>query len=123
MKPVLSVSIAGIVFVLLHFLGIFLPVEYCWGYDSWGYVPGWVAAVFVLLGLAVCLIPVFSPPAVSFLTTDWWSRNIFVLLIPVVSFLPLWLLRQKSFFLGDGYLCIRNIENGIRYQALEPLET
>ena len=123
MKPILSVSIAGIVFILLHFLGIFLPVEYCWGYDSWGYVPGWVAALFVVLGLAACLIPAFFSPAVSFLTTDWRPRKIFFFLIPAVSFLPFWLLRQKSFFLGDGYFSIRTIENGVRYRALEPLET
>jgi tetratricopeptide (TPR) repeat protein len=110
------------VFILLHILGIFLPVEFCWGYDSWGYISGWSAASFALLGLAACLIPLIAPAVFDVLNADALSRNIVLVVIPVVSFLPFWLLRQASFFLGDGYFYIRTIENGVRYRALEPLE-
>jgi len=108
--------------LILHTGGIFLPVEYFWGVDQWRYFPTPVIISFILSGLFLCTFPPFKN--LSHVQTKYtiFNKKIYYIIIPLCSFPPFWFLRQKTFFLGDGYLWLRNLEYGIRFSAHEPLE-
>ncbi|NIM19126.1 MAG: tetratricopeptide repeat protein [Candidatus Latescibacteria bacterium] len=119
---IILLSCLGAAFILLHVCAIFLPVEYFWGLDQWRYFPAPITVLFILVGAVICASPLLGKSGFPKVKINIFSNRIFFLLIPVISFSFFWFVRQKIFFLGDGYFWIRMLENGIRYRALEPLE-
>jgi len=113
---------AGILFILLHTLGTFLPVEHFWSVHLWGYFPAWVITILTIMGTGTCLLSLRDDLSMNPFKIDIFSGRLNYFLIPLGSALPFWLLRERLFFTGDGYLWLRNLETGMKFRTHEPLE-
>ncbi len=111
------------IYLVLHFIASFGADPYLWGADSWGYFSPFFAIVFLVVGI-LSVVPSVKGKAADFL----------VALSKKVVKVPFWLygavfaavfyaLRSATYFLGDGYLRIRNVEKGAFLSASEPLDT
>jgi tetratricopeptide (TPR) repeat protein len=119
---IILTSCLGVAFILLHVCGIFLPVEFLWGLDHWQYFPGLFALILAFTGLVICIFPLLAKKPSLKIEPNIFANRLFFLLIPAGSFFFFWILRQRTFFLGDGYFYIRILGDGIRYRALEPID-
>jgi len=121
-KDIFVISIAGLFFLLLHLVALFSPADFLWGVDHWGYFPVPVILLLGFAGLVICFFPLFKNYSIPDLKIEIFSGKPYYFIIPAFSFFPFFLLRQKSFFLGDGYIWLRNLESNVQYRVQEPLE-
>jgi len=121
-KNMILISAVGLFFILLHVLGMLLPVEYFWGVNHWGLFPKPVIILFMIFGFFFCLMPAFKKISDDDFKLNIFSNKIYYAVIPFLSIIPFWFFRQKLYFLGDGYLWLRNLQANIRFRAQEPLE-
>jgi len=122
-EKTILISSAGILFLALHVFGIFLPVEFFWGVDQWNYLHFSIILFLLVIGLLFCIYPSFKNLESGDIEINFFSRKKFYAIVPLVSMIPFWFLRVKVYFLGDGYLRLRELESGIIYRIQEPLET
>jgi len=121
-RNIVIIVITGIIFILLHAVAGFLPIEYFWGVDQWTYFSPYLIVLFTLTGLCLCILPALKPLPFKKVNLDIFSNRVYYAIVPVFSFFPLWYLRQKLFFLGDGFLWLRSLEAGTKIRVEKPLE-
>ena len=127
MKPsytYLSLTGWGILILVLHLLAAVTGSPILWGVDPWAYLPAaWTAGLGVL-GI-LFIIPASSGAIVSFFTAAWekvfhlTEQVSFHLRASAVALLAgalFWRLRCSVHLLGDGYLLVRNLEEGGRFR-------
>ncbi|MBN2543382.1 tetratricopeptide repeat protein [bacterium] len=116
---------------ILHVIPIFSSTPNLWGTDQWRYFPFWAQIVFIILaGISL------SPKLGSFFYnnldtscvklgkfTEKVPKAVKIILATLVGSAVLWLLRQRTFFLGDGYLRIKDLARGERFSVHEPFDT
>lgn len=116
--------------ILAHFFSSFFPKSRLWGINHLAYFPLWVRAVFTLVGLSILLpwvnIRVYRilqqilSPLQRIVNKGKVLGYVFLSLFSVFIF---WLLRARTYFLGDGYAHISSLKSGkyllIRYEPLE----
>lgn len=99
----------GWVIVLLHVLGLIFPSGVNWGFHHLAFLPPVVSVPIIILMVAA-LVPQVQEQIFTFANRVLGTRKgILWTAIVAVSGLFFWLLRQQTFFLGDGYLVIRNL--------------
>ncbi|MFC1528959.1 tetratricopeptide repeat protein [Candidatus Latescibacterota bacterium] len=115
--------VSGLIYLLLHAAASLSFAQLMWGVDSWRYLPPGTVLIFLLLGLLsfLPLVHRLLKPKINILG-HVLSR------IPSVFWLPIgavvfYVLRQKTFFLGDGLLRITNTEANYLFSFEEPLDT
>ena len=125
-----SIITAAIIY-LLHVIPIFSDNSNFWGTDQWRYMPRFIQ--IILLCIAVLS---FIPSVTKLLhgklyyfinaiikrikSLPVWSISAALI---IISFAVFWILRQRTYFLGDGYLRLRGLGLGQRYVVFEPLDT
>ena len=120
---------AGIL-LIVRLAASFFPERRLWGINHLAYfspILSWI----IIIGALLVLIPRIN----SFLAKAFrksynsfkdktkrmsigWKDLFFV----SASFSVFWLLRTKTYFLGDSYLRFREVEQGIKFKATEPLD-
>ena len=113
----------GGIYLLLHVFAAVNRSPLVWGTDSWAFLPAPWAYVLLALGI-IALVP-----RTGALVQPFFSRlGRLLARIP----LPVWLiaagvvlyvLRQRTFFLGDGQLRLTNTEAHHLFSLEEPLDT
>jgi tetratricopeptide (TPR) repeat protein len=96
--------------ILAHFFASFFPKSRLWGINHLAYFPMWVRILFTLPGLLI-LIPWVNSRVyklleqiLSFFQRVLPKREVITAsILAVVSMFFFWLLRTRTFFLGDGY--------------------
>jgi tetratricopeptide (TPR) repeat protein len=96
--------------ILAHFFASFFPKSRLWGINHLAYFPMWVRILFTLPGLLI-LIPWVNSRVYKILEQILSSFQrvlpkrevITASILAVVSMFFFWLLRTRTFFLGDGY--------------------
>lgn len=116
--------------ILAHFLSSFFPKSRLWGINHLAYFPLWVRLVFTIPGLLI-LVPWVNSRVYklldripSFFQRIFPKREVLTAsLLAVISMFFFWLLRTRTYFLGDGYTLISELR-GERYAKIgfEPLE-
>jgi tetratricopeptide (TPR) repeat protein len=122
--------IAGLVYLAAHLIAGLTGSPYWWGVDSWRMFPP--SATWVLFGLGVLL---FVPQVQRAVLSQVKQAGRIIICIPrpvwvIGAGAVFWLFRQRTFFLGDGFLRIRNVTDhlahGFRFPLMtweEPLDT
>lgn len=115
--------ICGIVYLALHLVPVFISEPQIWGIDSWSYLPVYAAFLLFVAGAAS-----FIPALQKSIFTAWEKISGNILKIPVFIWVLItgalfYIFGQTTFFLGDGYLRARNLEQGIFLSPAEPLDT
>jgi len=117
-------ALGGLLYLLMHAVAAHKTSTVLWGVDCWRYLPPVMPYILIVAGSA-CFIPFVQ----DFLKPYIQSLGRFATCIPfpvwlVLSGILLFLLRQKTFFLGDGQLRIRSVEaNYLIFAYEEPLDT
>jgi tetratricopeptide (TPR) repeat protein len=111
-------------YLLFHIIPIFSNSHYFWGVDSFSYLPVFVT----ILLLCLIILSYFKQDSIeksikNFIEKIERKPIIFFVIASISLCLIFYLFRQKLFFLGDGYLRIRNLEAGMKFSAVEPLDT
>jgi Flp pilus assembly protein TadD len=110
--------------------GRFLPGPYAWGFNHLAYLPGWFFGVWLAAALLLVLGTLLLP-AVQRAVCDRLAG-----VLPRFLFEHRWvpwavaaiagglflLLRERSFFLGDGYLVGELVERGVPFRAFDSLD-
>jgi len=105
--------------LLAHFVSSFFPKSRLWGINHLAYFPLWVRLVFTISGLLI-LIPWVNSKVyklleqiLSFLQKILPKKEIFTAsLLAMISIFFFWLLRTRTYFLGDGYALISFLKSG-----------
>jgi hypothetical protein len=105
--------------ILACFISSFFPKSRLWGINHLAYFPLWVRLLFTILGLLI-LIPYLNSKVynlldkiLTLLQSIFAKRKILgYTVLSLVSMLFFWLIRTKTYFLGDGAQCISYLEQG-----------
>ncbi len=107
---------SGIVFILLHLVALRSPSAANWGYHHLAFVPLYLRFIVLIL-MFLCTLGYAQERLLSYLTVigEWHTnlprpvRIIVHALLVILAGVLFWLVREKVYFLGDGYLFIRNL--------------
>ncbi len=125
-----AVIVSAILILLLHLLASFFPSARSWGIHHLLFFSLPVRLALVSAGILVC-IPEINKKVVSLLRLAflWIVRRlprakklVVFLTLSVISFVPFWLLRTRTHFLGDGYLYIRSLAGGLQLKLTALLD-
>ncbi len=125
--PPLSLALPVLPLALLA-AGRFLPGPRAWGFNHLAYLPGWFYGTWLA---AVLLLGVFLTPAVSrpvcerlaiALPRFLFERRWVPWALAVAAGAVFVLLRERSFFMGDGYLVGELVERGVPFRAFDSLD-
>jgi tetratricopeptide (TPR) repeat protein len=117
--------------IVIHFIASFFPQGRIWGLNQWAYLPHWVCLPATLLSLFF-FVPRFNRFAVNTtkaLTSPVFQytgerKHLWYLVLSLLFFILFWMLKTKTYFLGDGYQILSNVETGeFSFRWTEPLET
>ncbi len=120
----------ALIFYLLHIIPSFSDTSYFWGTDMWRYFPKWF--IIVTIGIsAMSIIPIWGEKLFQWL--DIILSTVKKILEPVpkwvlyivfltVSLTIFWILRLRTYFLGDSRLRLTDLALGERYSVFEPLD-
>jgi len=105
--------------LLAHFVSSFFPKSRLWGINHLAYFPLWVRLVFTIPGLLI-LVPWVNlrvykilEQILSFFQRIVPKREVLTAsLLAVISMFFFWLLRTRTYFLGDGYALISFLKAG-----------
>ncbi len=133
--PVLLVSILCGIMVILHAAASFFPRGRIWGFNQWAYFPPLlslslgvlVLLMFVpqvnerlrhLLGLGTTLV-LASPRRIRLVL----HKRVWFAIGSVLFFVPFWIFRDRTHFLGDGAQIISRMNSGeLTAKWSEPLD-
>lgn len=114
------VSVCAFLVVLLHIAGAVFPSSRNWGFHQSGFLPAAFRIAIPILMLAMlfpfCQTAVLQglERALTFLMNRRRGFRILLWWILAIAALSLcWLARERTFFLGDGYLLLRGLPNVI----------
>ncbi|MCE5252332.1 tetratricopeptide repeat protein [bacterium] len=96
--------LAGLLYLLLHVLAVYSSSALLWGVDGWRYANPAILSVF----LAICFLSVM-PPIRQFLKSRAIKLSGSLAHVPFLVWIPaaavlLYVFRERTLFLGDGYL-------------------
>ncbi|KPL04034.1 MAG: hypothetical protein AMJ90_02355 [candidate division Zixibacteria bacterium SM23_73_2] len=115
-----TIAILCFILILLHFIASFFPEKRLWGINHLAYFSLSFRIIILFLGLLLLvLVPKSTAldryklrlPHFAWIGKLKYLRYIIVSLIFLVIF---WLLRTKTYLLGDGYLRAKEISTGAR---------
>jgi len=111
----LIASLCGLL-ILAHFIYSFFPKSRLWGINHLAYFPMWVKLAFTIPGLLILLPWVNSrvykllEQILSFFQRILPKREVLTAsILAVISMFFFWLLRTRTYFLGDGYMMISQL--------------
>jgi tetratricopeptide (TPR) repeat protein len=104
--------------ILACFISSFFPKSRLWGINHLAYFPLWVRLLFTILGLSI-LIPWFNSKvynlfdkALSFFQRIIERKKVLgYTVLSLVFMLFFWLLKTRTYFLGDSYSMILQLES------------
>jgi hypothetical protein len=116
--------------ILLHTTASFFPKERLWGINLLYYVPSFPRWLLVIFGFLVLI------PSVNRSVADGLAKFLALIannfkrvnkyykyaLISLLSFLPFWIFKIKTYLLGDGNLRVVEILDGRKFSSTEPLD-
>ena len=104
------------IFLASHLLFAFWRPFPMWGVDFLAYLPGWTTGVFVLSSLLLLGLIVWQGRFLRFLDAfPRWIDPMVVILVGLV-FVGL---RSSAHLLGDGYLVLRELSEGILHRSVQ----
>lgn len=116
----LLISLVFAVLLLLRFVASVFPNARLWGLHFFAFIPLWLALVSFLLGVLFCTPNAFSifESFAKIIFKVKTQSGVLITSILISSFLAIifWMLRMKTFFLGDGavYLAeLYRLANGL----------
>ncbi len=121
---------AGICYLIVHLVAVWTGSPLLWGVDSWTLFPLWAVYLLFIAGVVVFVpgVPGFILKSLSPVVQG--AGRIPRLAWVAVAGALFWFFRQRTFFLGDGQLRIRDntlhLENGMKFPFItreEPLDT
>ncbi len=111
--------------LLLILAGRFVPGPAAWGFNHLFYLPGWFTPLWVIAAAAVT-IPALQGKGARFLESRCsailWERRWMVWILPPVAGALFALFRERSFFMGDGYLIGELADRGVMFRAFDSLD-
>lgn len=114
--------------LVLLALGRFLPGPNAWGFNHLAYLPGWFSGLWITaaLLLGTLLLPSVQRAAgerlAGALPRFLFERPWVPWALAVFGGLVFLLLRERSFFMGDGYLVGELVERGVPFRAFDNLD-
>jgi tetratricopeptide (TPR) repeat protein len=117
--------------IIVHFIASFFPQGRIWGINQWAYFSPVVTFPVTFLAL-LFLLPSFNRFVLNIIKTAVspvlgrieTHKHLWYLIFSLLSFIPIWILRTKTHFLGDGYQILSNVESGeSAIKWTEPLES
>ncbi len=109
-------------YLILNFFALFIPSVLLWGMDSWSYYGPEVSIMLLAAGIVVLIIPEKTNISI-FESSVKKIKKIHPVLWLIPSIILFYLFREGTFFLGDGFLKIRNTLMGVEMMPTEPLDT
>jgi len=124
-EKILSFALIGL--LVLHIAAGFFPENTLWGLDYWRYIPhGFLFIILIIIVYAAIMLITKKLKKTLFNNINLFFLEKKKLWIPLISAVIgaciFYLFRVKTFFLGDGYLIIRSMEQSYRYSVTEPLD-
>lgn len=110
-----------LVLILIHLLPFIFPAQYLWGADSWYYFDPVLVIIFVVISCTSIFLIIKK---YDYKRSEKYLANKYLLYsLPIVFTLLFIFLSQSNYFLGDGYLRLRNLEAGLKFSTAEPFDT
>ncbi|MFC1538524.1 tetratricopeptide repeat protein [Candidatus Latescibacterota bacterium] len=108
---------------MLHFIAAQFPTPLLWGFDSWNYIPSYMTYILLAFGI-ISFFPQFLHFVKPLLIKAGnYTTRIPLFTAPIIAGIFFYIFRQKTFFLGDGQLRVRNTEIFYMFSFEEPLDT
>lgn len=112
------ISLLCLSIILLHFIASFFPEGRMWGVNHWAHFSPWVGLSLTVLAL-LFLLPAFNHSVLKIIkglisplfNLTLKKQLLCYLILSLLFFIPFWILRSKTYFLGDGYLILSNIKS------------
>lgn len=120
------ISIFALVIIAITFFLSFTQTNALWGINLWAFHSIQFRLLFLVFGAVVC-IKFFNRRIAEIIEHIWNSNYVHKLnkyflffIISLCAVLIFYIFRTKTFFLGDGYLLINNVETvtGFRYEDI-----
>ena len=123
-SPALTILVfvfCGVIF-LAHLITSFFPHHRVWGINHLAYFPPYVKIIFIVL-FPLIFIPginkgirtvVRKPVAFLYEQSSKYKRYFWYVAFSLLSFPLFWVLRSKTYFLGDGFNYVANLNNGAK---------
>ena len=123
-SPALTILVfvfCGVIF-LAHFITSFFPQHRVWGINYLVYFPPYIKIIFIVL-FPLIFIPginkgirtvVRKPVAFLYEQSSKYKRFFWYVAFSFLSFPLFWVLRSKTYFLGDGFNYVANLNNGAK---------
>jgi tetratricopeptide (TPR) repeat protein len=111
--------------MLCMFLGRFLPGPPAWGFNHLFYLPSFLTPLWALAAVVV-FWPAVQRRALDLLRESiprfLFERRAGRWLLPLIGGALFFLLRERSFFMGDGYLIGELADRGVHFRAFDSLD-
>ena len=119
-RPGLVVALGCTALLLLQWIASFLPGHLVWGFNHLAYVPVWARTLWTVIALALLWGPGPLHARVETGFGRFLGRGIPAATVLAAAGAALfYLLRCRTFFLGDGYLVAELVDNGARFRTYD----
>ena len=125
-----AVFIATAVFFALHLIASFVDTARFWGFHHWRFFPISIR-LLLCVGLLMCIPKVnrvivrHAEPLFSNIASKFFSihKILSATVLSLFFFVIFWCFRNRTHFLGDGYILIRSVTKGNQLIWAEPFDS
>lgn len=127
-RPRSSVRPGGIVAVgctlllVLQWVTSFLPAHLFWGIHHLAYVPVWARSLWTALALLLLWSPGQLLARLELASGRALGRILTPFVLAVAGGFVFWLLRNRTHFMGDGYLVAELVDRGLGFRTYDFLD-
>jgi tetratricopeptide (TPR) repeat protein len=108
--------------LLLQWVASFLPGHLVWGIHHLAYIPVWARSLWTLLALILLWSPGSILARLELFSGRALARTLFAVLLVIAGGALFWLLRNRTHFLGDGYLVGELMDRGVGFRTFDFLD-
>jgi tetratricopeptide (TPR) repeat protein len=121
-RPVKMVAAGCTLLLVFQWAASFLPGHLVWGIHHLAYIPVWARSLWTAFALILLWSPGPILARLELLSGRALARTLSAVLLVVAGGAVFWLLRNRTHFLGDGYLVAELMDRGVGFRTFDFLD-